>query len=439
MPWIEMTALWLIVAAIVALLLGNGFFSGSEIAMLSARKSRIDSLAAKGNRAARRLKGLQDHPETFLATVQIGVTVMGTLAGVLGGYLAKLYVEPMVAQTRFGTWLAPAVVAAAVVGSGIVYIELILGELVPKALALRFSEQVALIAARPISLLAQLSRWFVRFLTGSTRAVLWLVGVRQPGLLPFVSEDEIRHLVEEGRAQGVLDKTDAELIDSVFELSETAVKEVMVPRPKITALDVHTPSEDVGRLIVESGFSRIPVYDGSIDNTLGLIYVKDVLRLLQRQQPVNARMVMHPVHFVPETKKVRALLKELQRRRSHIALVVDEHGSVTGLVTLEDLLEELVGEIRDEYDGEERPVEQQRDGSLIVEGTVSAAELREGFSVPIPESSDFETIAGYLLERLGTLPRGGEMVMLGGHRLTVVDVDRNRISKVKIERVAAAH
>ena len=288
--------------------------------------------------------------------------------------------------------------------------------------------------AWPIALLVRLSRWIVRFLTGSTRAVLWLVGVRRAGALSFVSEDEIRTLVQTSREQGVLDKTDAELIDSVFELAETAVKQVMVPRPKIVALDVRTPTEDVTRLIVDSGFSRIPVYEGSIDNILGVIYVKDVLRLLERQQPVSARKILHPVHFVPETKKVRALLKELQRRRSHIALVVDEHGSVTGLVTLEDLMEEIVGEIRDEYDAEERPVEQQRDGSLIVEGTVSAATLRESFAVPIPESPDFETIAGFMLERLGTLPKGGEVVVLGDHRLTVVDVDRNRVSKVRIER-----
>ena len=429
-----MMAFWLTVTAIVVLLLGNGFFSGSEIAILSARKSRVESLAAKGGRLALRLKELQDHPETFLATVQIGVTVMGTLAGILGGYLAKLYVEPMLAEAPLGHLLAPAAVAAAIVGSGIVYVELILGELVPKALALRFSERVALTVAWPIALLVRLSRWIVRFLTGSTRAVLWLVGVRRAGALSFVSEDEIRTLVQTSRQQGVLDKTDAELIDSVFELAETAVKQVMVPRPKIVALDVRTPTEDVTRLIVDSGFSRIPVYEGSIDNILGVIYVKDVLRLLERQQPVSARKILHPVHFVPETKKVRALLKELQRRRSHIALVVDEHGSVTGLVTLEDLMEEIVGEIRDEYDAEERPVEQQRDGSLIVEGTVSAATLRESFAVPIPESPDFETIAGFMLERLGTLPKGGEVVVLGDHRLTVVDVDRNRVSKVRIER-----
>jgi len=429
---------WLIVVAIVLLLLGNGFFSGSEIAIISARKGRVETLVAQGNRVARRLKDLQDRPETFLATVQIGVTVMGTLAGVLGGYLASRHLEPAVQGLHVGHWITPAAIAGAIVGIGIVYTELILGELVPKALALRFSERVALLVALPISAMASLSGWLVRFLTASTRAVLWPFGIRPSGLHPFVTEEEIRHMVQEGRAQGVLDKTEAELIHSVFEFAETSAREVMVPRPKITGLEVRTPADEVGRLIVESGFSRIPVFDGSVDNVLGLLYVKDVLRLWERKQRLNLRKILHPVHFVPETKKVRSLLSELQRRRSHMALVVDEHGSVTGLVTLEDLIEEIVGEIRDEYDGEERPVERLRDGSLVVEGTVPADKLREDFAVPIPDSPDFETVAGFMLDRLGTLPKGGEVVAVGDHRLTVVDVERNRIAKVKIERVEPA-
>jgi putative hemolysin len=206
----------------------------------------------------------------------------------------------------------------------------------------------------------------------------------------------------------------------------------------VFALDVATPPDDVGRSIVEGGFSRIPVFDGSLDNVLGLVYIKDALRLLERRQPVVLRKILHPVHLVPETKKVGELLKELQKRRSHMALVVDEHGSFTGLVTLEDLLEEIVGEIRDEYDWEERPVEKLRDGSLVVEGTVSAAELRDAHQIPIPESPEYETVAGFMLAQLGSVPKGGEAVVAGDYRLTVVDVERNRISKVKIERVPGA-
>jgi putative hemolysin len=434
-----MTEIGLLVAGILLCLLGNGFFSGSEIAIISARRSRIEALAAEGSRAARRVRGLQDNIDHFLATAQIGVTVMGTLAGVIGGYLASKYLQPWFdSSTWLGRVFPPAFEAAFLVGLVIVYVELIIGELVPKALALRFTEPVALLVSWPFEVMGRASRWMVRFLTASTRGVLLMFGIRDIRDRTFVSEEEIKHLVKEGQEQGVLDDAKVDLIHGVFEFSETPVKKVMIPRPKIFALDATTPPDDVARLIIESGFSRIPAYEGSIDNVVGLAYVKDVLRLLERRQPVVLRKILHPALFVPETKKVGDLLKELQKRRIHLAVVIDEHGSVTGLVTLEDLIEEIVGEIQDEYDWEERPVERLRDGSMVVEGTVSAADLREKFNVPIPESEEFQTIAGFMLDRLGSVPKGGEVVGFGDYRLTVVDVEKNRISKVKVEKLPAA-
>jgi putative hemolysin len=432
-----MTAAGLLIVGILVCLLGNGFFSGSEIAIISARRSRIDGLVEEGSRAASRVKALQDNMDQFLATVQIGVTVCGTLAGVLGGVLASRYIEPAVAGASVSRFLPPALVASALVGIAIVYVELVLGELVPKALALRHTESIALLVSAPFRLMARASRWLVEFLAASTRLVLRVVGIKDAGVRTFVSEEEIKHMVREGRQQGVLDQTEMEIIHSVFEFTDTPVRKVMVPRPKIFALDADTPPTDVGSLIVESGFSRIPAYEGSLDNVVGLVYVKDALRLLEKRQPVVVRKVLHPVHLVPETKKVGELLKELQKRRSHMAVVVDEHGSVSGLVTLEDLIEQIVGEIQDEYDWEERPVEKMKDGSLVVEGTVSAAELRETYEMPLPESGEFETVAGFMLEQLGSVPKGGEVVSLGDWRFTVVDVEKNRISKVKVEKVPA--
>jgi putative hemolysin len=428
----------LLLAAIVLCLLANGFFSGSEIAIISIRRSRVEQLIAEGSRGARWVKHLQDNMDRFLATVQIGVTLMGTLAGVIGGYVASRYLEPVMQQSVVSRWIPPAIEATAVIGLLIVYVELILGELVPKALALRFTDTVAVLVAWPLDMLARFSRILIAFLTASTRAVLLLFRIRDIGHRTFVSEEEIKHLVKEGREQGVLDQTEEDLIHSVFEFSETPVKKAMVPRPKIFALDVSTPPEEVGRQLVESGFSRVPVYDGTPDNMVGVIYIKDALRLLAKHQPVVLRKILHPVHFVPETKKVGELLKELQKRRTHLALVIDEHGSLVGLITLEDLLEEIVGEIQDEYDWEERAVEKLRDGSLVVDGTVSAADLRQNYDVPIPESEDFDTVAGFMLDCLGSVPRGGEVVQVGEWRLTVVDVEKNRISKVKIDRVPAA-
>jgi len=427
----------LIVAAIVILLLGNGFFSGSEIAIISSRRSRIERMAEQGNRAAQRVRELQDNMDRFLATVQIGVTVCGTLAGVLGGVLVSRYLEPTLVEDGLARFLPPALVASFAVGLGIVYVELILGELVPKALALRYTERIALIVSGPFRLMFRWSRWLVEFLAASTRLVLRAFGMREMGPRTFVSEEEIKHLVREGRQQGVLDQTEMEIIHSVFEFTDMPVRKVMVPRPKVFALDADTPPGEVGSLIVESGFSRIPAYEGSLDNVLGVVYVKDALRLLEKRQPVVIRKILHPVHLVPETKKVGELLKELQKRRSHLALVIDEHGSLSGLVTLEDLIEQIVGEIQDEYDWEERPVERQRDGSMVVEGTLSASELRDSHEVPLPEG-EFETVAGFMLAELGRVPKGGEMVQVAGFRFTVVDVEKNRISKVKIEKLPVA-
>jgi len=429
-----------LVGAIFVCLLGNGFFSGSEIAILSARRSQVEARIAAGSKAALKLKHLQDNMDEFLATVQIGVTLMGTLAGVLGGYLASLFIEPWVKAHHLPSWVTPAVVATTVVGSGIVYVELILGELVPKALALRFTEVVAVAVAPPLYFLSRASRRVVGLLTGSTRAILTVLRVKEAGNphRTFVSEEEIKHLVQEGQEQGVLDQTEVELIHSVFDFADTPVKRVMVPRPNIFGLEADTLPDDAVRLMIESGFSRIPVFEGSLDNVIGVVYVKDALRLLEKRQPVVLRKILHPIHLVPETKKVEALLKELQKRRTHIALVIDEHGSLTGLVTLEDIIEEIVGDIQDEYDWEERPVERQRDGSLVVDGTLSAADLRDSYHVPLPESSEFETVAGFMLDALGSVPKGGEAVTVGDYRLTVVDVEKTRISKVKIEKVPAA-
>ncbi len=342
-------------ASIVILLLGNGFFSGSEIAIISSRRSRIERMAEQGSRAAKRVRELQDNMDRFLATVQIGVTVFGTLAGVLGGVLASRYLEPQLAGGTLARFVPPALVASGAVGLGIVYVELMLGELVPKALALRYSERIALIVSGPFRLMFALVALAGGVPGGLHARRAARVRSEEIGPRTFVSEEEIKHLVKEGRQQGVLDQTEMEIIHSVFEFTDMPVRKVMVPRPKVFALDADTPPGEVGSLIVESGFSRIPAYEGSLDNVIGVVYVKDALRLLEKRQPVVIRKILHPVHLVPETKKVGELLKELQKRRSHLALVIDEHGSLSGLVTLEDLIEQIVGEIQDEYDWEERP------------------------------------------------------------------------------------
>jgi putative hemolysin len=430
-----MSDIALILGAIFLLLLGNGFFSGSEIALISARKAALRKRAEEGSRGARMAEEMRNEPERFMAAVQIGVTVCGTLAGVCGGWLASRYFEPGLDTLGLPDWAPSAIVASIAVSGVIVYLEMVVGELVPKALAIRFSVPIASAVAIPIQMVATLTRAPLRFITASTRLVLRLFGLKGPMREGLVSAEEIEHLVAEGRTQGVLSQSDASLLEGVFKFRDMPVRSVMIPRTKAFALDVATEPRAAVKRIVEAGFSRVPIFEGTFDNPLGVLYVKDVLASLERGDAVDLRARLHPAHVVPDSKNVGDLLRELQKKRSHMALVINEHGSVVGIATLEDLVEEIVGEIRDEYDeGEERSIERTKAGALIVEGTVSNTLLRETHKIPIPPEIDAETVGGFILERLGSVPKGGETVEIEGYRLTVVDVERNRVSKVKIEK-----
>ena len=430
-----MSDMALIVGAIFLLLLGNGFFSGSEIALISARKAALRKRADEGSRGARVAEHLREEPERFMAAVQIGVTVCGTLAGVCGGWLASRYLEPKLDLLGMPYWAPAAITASVVVSVIIVYVEMVIGELVPKAIAIRFAAPIAATVAIPVSVIARLSRVPLRVITESTRLILRLFGLKGPMREGLVSAEEIEHMVAEGRIQGVLSQSDASLLEGVFKFRDMPVRSVMIPRTKAFALEVGTEPKLAVKKIVEGGFSRVPIFEGTFDNPLGILYVKDVLASLERAEPVDLRARLHPVHVVPDSKNVGDLLRELQKKRSHMALVINEHGSVVGIATLEDLVEEIVGEIRDEYDeGEEKAIERLKGGGLVVEGTVSNSQLRESHAIPIPVEIDAETIGGFILEKLGSVPKGGETVGIEGYKLTVVDVERNRVSKVKIEK-----
>lgn len=423
----------------MALILANGFFASAEIAMIAMRKSRIDALLEKGVRAAAAVARLKNDPDRFLATVQIGVTVVSTLASAIGGAAAIGYLKPQIATLPFplaANWAEAIAIALVVVP--IAYLSLVLGELVPKSLALRFSERIACFVARPIEILSRVSAIVVKLLTASSNAVLWLFGGKDAGGASFISVDEVKSLVREGAAKGIFNETEKELIHSVFEFTDTPVKAVMLPRTEVHAIDVHATLAEVAKSFVESGFSRIPVYDGNLDNVIGILYNKDVFKALQEKSDFRIREHLHPAYFVPSTLPISELLKQLQRRHLAIALVVNEYGEVEGLATLEDLLEEIVGEIRDEYDREERgPVERLPDGSMVIRGSALLKDLKSEYNLPFEESPDYHTLAGFVLAQLQTIPRGGERVEHNDYRLTIVDMEGRRIVKVKLEKTAA--
>ena len=426
---------WFEAILILALIFANGFFAASEIAMIAMRKSRIDALLDKGVRSAAAVARLKADPDRFLATVQVGVTVISSFASALGGAAAIGYLKPQIAAWPFA-W-APRwaeAMALTIVVLPISYFSLVLGELVPKSLALRFSEQIACAVARPIELLARSSAIFVKLLTGSSNLVLKLFGGKDAGGASFISADEVKSLIREGATKGIFNETEKELIHSVFEFTDTPVKAVMKPRTEIHALEVHASLAEVAKNFVDSGFSRVPVYDGDLDKVIGILYNKDVFKALQEHSDFRVRDHLHPAFFVPSTLPISELLKQLQRLRLAMALVVNEFGEIEGIATLEDLVEEIVGEIRDEYDREERgPVEHLPDGSMVIAGSALLKDLKTDFALPFEESPDYHTLAGLMLARLKRIPRGGEWIDENGYKLTIVDMEGRRIVKIKVE------
>jgi putative hemolysin len=426
---------WFEALLIFALILANGFFAAAEIAVIATRKSRIDALLEKGVKAAAALARLKDDPDRFLATVQIGVTVVGSLASAIGGAAAIGYLKPQIENVPvplIAQWAEG--LALLIVVLPISYFSLVLGELVPKSLALRYSEQIACFVGRPIEILSRISAVFVKALTASSNAVLRLFGGKEIESVSFISVDEVKLLIREGAAKGIFNETERELIHSVFEFTDTSVKAVMVPRTEIHAIEVEMPFAEVAKSFVESEFSRIPVYDGELDKIIGILYNKDVFKALVEKTEFRIRDHLHPAFFVPSTLPISELLKQLQRRHLAMALVVNEFGEVEGVATLEDLVEEIVGEIRDEYDREERgPVERLPDGSMVIQGSALLKDLKADFGLPFEESPDYHTLAGFMLAKLKRIPRAGEWVEDNAYKLTIVDMEGRRIVKIKVE------
>ncbi|MBI1821240.1 MAG: HlyC/CorC family transporter [Nitrospirae bacterium] len=432
-----MSGLALDLTAIFLLILASGFFACTEIAIIAARKTQIKKLAEEGNKNAIIIHRFHKDMESFLASVQIGLTIILSTAGAIGGVVSVEVLKPVFEEIpyplvqRFSEGLSVAIVVVL-----ISYFTLTIGELVPKSLALRYPDKIALTMAEPMFLLYRLFSPLAKVLTYSSRFILKPFKISRKIIeSTHGSEEEIKLMLKEGREQGLINQTEQELIHSVFEFTDISVKEVMVPRPKIYALNIDTSEEELLKYAAEHKFSRYPVYKNGINNIVGLLNYKKIFESLANKQPLVLTNMLHPAYFVPETMKVSHLLKELQRRRMQMAIVINEYGSVEGVVTMEDLIEEIVGEIRDEYDTEEKPVERLKDGSLVIDASLSVRDLNTDYKLPIPESGDYETLGGFVLSQLQNMPRGGEIIQYGDYKFTIVDMDLRRIVKVKVEKI----
>ena len=419
---------------VLALSLAKGFFSGAEMAIVASRRGRLRQLADRGDKAAAAAIELASSPDRFLPTVQIGITLVGTLAAAYGGDRLVSEIAQRISTNvpqSLEKFAQPTALVVFVVALS--FVTLLLGELVPKRLALRQAESVARAVAPTMQLFARVAKPLVWLMSASTSAVLFLLGAhKQEG--PTVSVDDIEHLLEAGRAEGILEAVEQAVATEALRLGERSVRDIMRPRIDLDALDIDTPPDEVLGAIAMAGYSRLPVYEESLDHVIGYVSLKDVMRQNWMGWPIQLRKILHPALFVPETMPLDRLLELFQKERNQLAIVLDEYGGTEGLVTIQDVLEELVGKIHDEHRQDEATAFVRReDGSWLVDGSASIEELAERLAVRLDsEPRDYSTVSGLVLTQLERIPSVGDTLQWRGLTIEVVDMDGRRIDKLLV-------
>ena len=414
----------------------EGFFVAAEIALVSIRRSRVEQLVEEGRPGARRVRRLLEEPGRFLAVSQLGLTVIGFFAS---AYAAVSLVEKFAGfLAGFGMDRGTADTLSLIIVTVILALfTIIFAELVPKTLALANTERFAIALSLPVDFLARALGPLIKLLTGVTAWITRLFGANVTNEAQITAE-ELRLIVERGGEQGVLEAEEEQMINSIIELGERRLHEVMVPRIAIVALPASTTLDDAIDKVVDEGHSRIPIYEESIDEVLGILYAKDLLPILKapsRDRPELRSLLRAPV-FVPESMTIDDLLHEFQRRKVHIAIILDEYGGTAGLVTIEDLLEEIVGEIQDEYDTEEPMIVKLSDDEARVDGRADIDDLAELFDTDLglEDEDEYDTVGGLIYHRIGGVPSPGDVVEVDGLHLTVESTDGRRVGKVLVVR-----
>jgi putative hemolysin len=425
---------------VVILVLLNGIFSASEIALVTIRRSRIQQLVEEGNRTAERVQRLKANPGRFLAVIQIGINFLGFLASAF----AAVSLVDDVAAFLVGLGLgADSADGVALVATTILLtlFTIIFGELVPKQIGLAHAERVAMGSSRLMEFLGTIFGPLVTALTWVTRRIARLFGA-DVAADERISSEELRLIIEQGGEQGILEAEEEQMIHAVIELGDQRVHEVMVPRIAMTTLTAAATFQEAIETIVEQGHSRIPVYEDTIDEIVGILYAKDLLPFLRpgTTEPPALRTLLRTPVFVPESMTVDDLLHELQRRKVHLAIVLDEYGGTAGLVTIEDLIEEIVGEIQDEYDVEEPMIVRLSEDEARIDGRAAVDDLAELFEtqVALEDDDEYDTVGGLIYHRIGGVPKPGDQVSVDGLTLTVETTDGRRVGKVLVVRTRAS-
>ncbi len=417
---------------LVLLILLNGFFAASEIAFISLNDARIEKQAKEGNKKAKSIKKMLKDPSKFLATIQIGITLAGFLSSAFASesFASRLapVLNKLVPSISVGVWNSVSIIIITIILS---YFTLIFGELVPKRLAMKHYEKIAFATIGIIKTVSIVTAPFVKFLTASTNLVSKLFGVSGEEE-ETVTEEEIRMMVDVGEEKGAIDSEEKEMINNVFEFDDKIVAEIMVPRTRIFAVDINSSISDVIEELTEDDrYSKIPVYDETIDEIKGIVYVKDIL-ISQKNKNTKIRGLVKKALFVPETKPVNELFQEMRKNKKQIAIVIDEYGGTSGIVTIEDILEEIVGEIYDEYDEIDEKFEKIDDNTFILDGSISIYDTEKILGFKIPEG-EYDTLSGYLIEELGRIPeeKAKDTIETKDATFKIEKVKNKRIVKVR--------
>ncbi|GAB2455141.1 membrane protein [Hymenobacter qilianensis] len=423
----------------ILLVLANGFFVAAEFAIVKVRASQIDIRAQEGNRFAKVTQGILAHLDAYLSATQLGITLASLGLGWIGeGVVSQIIIAFM---ELVGFQADPELahrIALPTSFAVITVLHIVFGELAPKSLAIQRPETVSLFVALPMQFFYFVFRPFIWVLNGLSNFFLKLIGVTPIHGSEVHTAEELRMLLDQSKQSGEIQDSEHELIENVFQFNDRMVKQIMVPRTKIAAIDINAPQDEVLETVYSEGYSRIPVYEGSIDNIVGILYVKDLLQLIRRNESVELAKIMRPAYFVPETKKINRLLRQFQRKHMHIAIVSDEFGGVSGIVTIEDIIEELVGEIQDEYDNEVPVVEKVSADEYRVNTSTAISDANEYLPYPLPEGDDYETVGGLLNMIYGNIPEVNDVAVVDNYEFRVLKRSRRAVELVQLRVITTA-
>lgn len=420
---------------VVLLVLANGFFVASEFSLVGVRKSRIESMAKAGNRKAKRLLPLINNLNAYISATQLGITLASLALGWIGepavAHLIEAPLKGRISDTLMHT------IAFAIAFTIITFLHIVLGELAPKTLALERAEKTALAIALPMEIFYKIFRWPIRVLDWAGTRTVRLFGLHPSGSHASIyTEDELRQLIDISRASGHLEADDQRLINRVLDFSDAQVREAMIPRTAVAALPVTATLEEAKKAFRNLGYSRLPVYEDNLDKVVGVLVRRDLEPYLESAtQPddFNLRNLIHPPQFIPTAARLGAALNQMQSKRIHLGFVVDEHGGIEGIVTLEDLLEEIVGEINDEFDEEVRAqILKEAEGTYLLSGMLTVRDANRQLKLDLPEDGGYTTLAGFIMAQAGRLPQTGEVVEYEGMTFTIERLEGRRIRRVRL-------